>query len=282
MQLGRLTEAQRATDTEGRSTFAGTIIRTTLKTHQEGYNWIHMNTLKDKVILITGAGQGLGAATCEVLASDQATLILTDIRTEGIQAIEERCVAAGCKSKSFRMDVGDEDSVTATLAQVVKEFGKIDVIINNAGIDYTKSVEELALSEWDAVMRVNLRGPFIVSKAAFPYLKENGGGHIVNIVSTASKRAWANASPYHASKWGLLGFSHALHVEGRKENIKVTAVIAGGMKTPFLLDRFPDIDTNLLQDPKNVADTIRYVISMPAETVIPEVMVLPMTETSWP
>src|SRR5690606_30535839 len=187
---------------------------------------------------------------------------------------------AGCNAKNYVMDVSSEESVKEVISQVEAEYGKLDIVINNAGIDYTKSIEELTMDEWDRVMSVNLRGPFLVSKTAFPYLKKNGRGHIVNIVSTASKRAWANASPYHASKWGLLGFSHALHVEGRKENIKVTAVIAGGMKTPFLLDRFPDIDTNLLQDPKNVADTIRYVISMPAETVIPEVMVLPMTETS--
>jgi len=241
-----------------------------------------MSTLQDKVVLVTGAGQGLGAAICKTLSEEKMTVILTDVKAERLERTTKEITDQGCRAVSFLMNVGDEESVKEVFKRVVEEYGKIDVVINNAGIDYTKSIEELSLDEWDQVMRVNLRGPFLVSKTAFPYLKENGKGHIVNIVSTASKRAWANASPYHASKWGLLGFSHALHVEGRKENIKVTAVIAGGMKTPFLLERFPDIDTNLLQDPKNVADTIRYVLSQPDETVIPEVMVLPMTETSWP
>jgi short-subunit dehydrogenase len=102
-----------------------------------------------------------------------------------------------------------------------------------------------------------------------------------HVVSTAAKRAWANASAYHASKWGLLGLSHALHVEGRRYAIKVTAVISGGMRTPFILDRFPDTPLDVLQDPRNVAETIRFVLAQPAETVIPEVMVLPMRETSW-
>jgi short-subunit dehydrogenase len=115
-----------------------------------------------------------------------------------------------------------------------------------------------------------------------PTMQQQGQGHIVNIASTASKRAWANASAYHASKWGLLGFSHALHVEARPHGIKVTAVIAGGMQTPFILDRFPDTPLDKLQDPKNVADTIRYVLCQPAATVIPEVMVVPMQESSWP
>jgi NADP-dependent 3-hydroxy acid dehydrogenase YdfG len=113
-------------------------------------------------------------------------------------------------------------------------------------------------------------------------MKEQGSGHIVNIISTAAKRTWANASAYHASKWGLLGFSHALHVEARPHGVKTTAVVAGGMRTPFLLDRFPDIDVDTLQDPRNVADTVRFILTQPAETVIPEVMVIPMTETSWP
>ena len=121
-----------------------------------------------------------------------------------------------------------------------------------------------------------------MSKLAFPVMRERGSGHIVNVASTAAKRAWANAAAYHASKWGLLGFTHALHVEGRAVGIKVTAVVAGGMRTPFLFERFPDLDPELLQDPANVADTIRFVLTQPAETVIPEVMVIPMRETSWP
>jgi short-subunit dehydrogenase len=108
------------------------------------------------------------------------------------------------------------------------------------------------------------------------------GGHIVNIASTASKRAWPNAAAYHATKWGLLGLSHALHAELRPQGIKVSAVVAGGMRTPFLLDRFSDIDPGVLQDPKSVAKTIRFVLTQPEETVIPEVMVLPMRESSWP
>jgi short-subunit dehydrogenase len=108
------------------------------------------------------------------------------------------------------------------------------------------------------------------------------GGHIVNISSTAAKRAWPNASAYHASKWGLLGLSHALHAELRPQGIKVTAVLAGGMRTPFLLDRFPDIDVSTLQDPVNVAIAVKSVLLLPEQTVIPEIMVLPMQETSWP
>lgn len=168
------------------------------------------------------------------------------------------------------------------LQQIVTRLGRLDIVVNNAGTDVTLPVEELRCEDFDRVVRTNLRGPFVLSKLAFPVLRRQGRGHIVNIVSTAAKRTWANASAYHASKWGLLGLSHALHVEGRPLGIKVTAVVAGGMRTPFILERFPDTPLDVLQDPRNVAETIRFVLSQPDETVIPEVMVVPMRETSWP
>lgn len=241
-----------------------------------------MTNVNDKVILVTGGGQGLGAAICATLAQDGAIVIATDINTQKLENIEKDIQGAGGKIRAYAMDVGDEKDVQEVMEKVVAEYKKIDAVINNAGIDFTKSIEELSFDEWNAEIKVNLTGPFNVSKIAYPYMKKNGSGHIINITSTAAKRAWPNATAYHASKWGLLGFTHALHTEGRKDNIKVTALVAGGMQTPFILERFPEVDPDLLQDPKNVADTIKFLLGQPAATVIPEVMVIPMRETSWP
>ncbi|MFL5728043.1 MAG: SDR family oxidoreductase [Cytophagaceae bacterium] len=241
-----------------------------------------MNGVKDKIVLITGGGQGLGAAISKTLAADGATVIPVDIKPHGIEKVVGEIRDAGGKAYSYIMDVSSPENVETIIQNIVDDHGKLDVVINNAGIDYTKPIEELSHDEWNRVIQVNLTGPFNVSKSAYRHLSNNGKGHIVNITSTAAKRAWANASVYHASKWGLLGFSHALHVEARKNNIKVTALVAGGMQTPFILERFPDVDPGLLQDPKNVADTVKYILSQPDATVIPEIMVIPMRETSWP
>jgi NADP-dependent 3-hydroxy acid dehydrogenase YdfG len=241
-----------------------------------------MNNVKGKVILVTGGGQGLGAAICRTMAEDGAKVIAADVNETKLQNVVKEITNSGGDIKSYSMNVADENNVQGVINQVIKDYGKIDVVINNAGIDYTKSIEEITYDEWNKVISVNLTGPFNVSKTVYPFMKKNGSGHIVNITSTAAKRAWPNASAYHASKWGLLGFSHALHSEARKDNIKVTALVSGGMQTPFILERFPEVDPNVLQDPKNVAETIKYVLCQPAETVIPEVMVLPMRETSWP
>ncbi len=238
--------------------------------------------IKGRVVLVTGGGRGLGEAICRTLGHAGATVIAGDVAEDRAQAVAGSLRDAGCRAEAMRLDVTDSADSERTVERITAKFGRLDVLVNNAGVDLTVPVDELSIADWDRILAVNLRGPFLMSKLALGPMRRQGSGHIVNIVSTAAKRAWANASAYHASKWGLLGLSHALHVEARPRGIKVTAVIAGGMRTPFLLDRFPDLDPGVLQDPANVAETVRFVLSQPDETVIPEVLVLPMRETSWP
>jgi len=238
--------------------------------------------LKGKVVLVTGGGRGLGEAVCQTLSAAGASIVVADIRQELAEEVAGAICSCGREAMPLSLDVTDENQVQDAIQKIATQYGRIDALINNAGIDVTLSIEELPITDWDRIIAVNLRGPFIMSKFVLPVMKEQASGHIINIVSTAAKRAWANASAYHASKWGLLGFSHALHVEARSHNIKVTALVAGGMQTPFLLERFPEIDVSTLQDPKNVAETIRFLLSTPAGTVIPEMIVLPMGESSWP
>jgi len=241
-----------------------------------------MSKLNGKVILVTGGAQGLGKEVCRTLAASGAQVIIGDIQEEkGSEAVSEIKGSGG--SAVFRkLDLTDEHSVEEVFTSIKNEYGRIDGVINNAGIDFTKPLLELTVSEWDAAMAVNLRGPFLTSKYALSVMSEQKNGYIVNIISTAALRAWTEASVYHASKWGLRGFSQALFTEARRFNIKVTALIAGGMRTPFLLDRFPDLDLSKLQDPANVAEKVKYLLEDDTDTVIPEIMVIPQQETSWP
>jgi NAD(P)-dependent dehydrogenase (short-subunit alcohol dehydrogenase family) len=235
------------------------------------------SSLADKSILVTGGASGLGEALCKTFAEAGAQVMVADINPDRAAS-----VAKAIDAQHLILDVGDAESAEHAIARTVRQFGKLDAVINNAGVDVTCEIGELAIPDWERVIRTNLHGPFLMSRFAARQFRQAGRGHIVNIASTAAKRAWPNASAYHASKWGLLGLSHALHAELRPFNIKVTAVIAGGMRTPFLLDRFPDIDIATLQDPMNVAQAVKSVLLLPDETVIPEIMVLPMKETSWP
>jgi len=237
--------------------------------------------LEGQVALITGAASGLGLATAKLLASQGMHAVLADLDHARAEESAAAIRGEGAEATAIAVDVADPQSSEEAIRQVMDELGRLDALINAAGVDVTASATELTPEEWRRVLGVNLDGPFWMSRAALPVMREQGGA-IVNVASTAAKRAWANASAYHASKWGLLGLSHALHVEGREHGVKVTAIVAGGMRTPFLFDRFPDLDPELLQDPECVAETILFALCQPRDTVIPELTVLPMRETSWP
>lgn len=238
--------------------------------------------LRGQVALVTGGARGLGAEICRSLVGAGLHVIAADIELGPAERLFTDLRAQGGHIDGALLDVRDAAAAEALVHDIVARHGRLDVLINNAGTDTTLPIDQLSLEDIDRVLAVNLRGPFVLSRAVFPILRAQGGGAIINIVSTAAKRAWANASAYHASKWGLLGFSHALHVEARPHRIKVTALLAGGMRTPFILDRFPDTPLENLQEPRNVAETIRFLLTMPADSVIPELMVVPMRETSWP
>ncbi len=239
-------------------------------------------SLADKVVFVTGAASGLGAALCSLLARSGAHLVVADIQQAGTGRLAGQLRELGVRALPLAFDVGNALAAERAVDEAQAHFGRIDALVNNAGTDHTLPIDALSAEQWLRVINTNLNGPFILSKHAARHMRAVGGGHIINIASTAAKRAWPNASAYHASKWGLLGLSHALHAELRPYNIKVTAVIAGGMRTPFLLDRFPDIDTGTLQDPADVAEAIKSLLLMPAGSVVAEITVLPMRESSWP
>lgn len=245
-------------------------------------NLVKDNSLNGKTAFVTGGASGLGAALCNMLAASGAKVVVGDLKKDRAEAVAESLRASDVQAHSIGFDVGDPQAAEQAVNEAIEKFGKLDILINNAGTDITLSMSEMSTDQWLRVINTNLNGPFMLAKYASEQMKRAGSGQIVNIASTAAKRAWPNASAYHASKWGLLGLSHAMHAELRPHNIKVTAVIAGGMRTPFLLDRFPDIDIQTLQDPANVAKAVKSVLLLPDETVISEIMVLPMRETSWP
>jgi len=239
--------------------------------------------LRGKVAFITGAASGLGAALAAALAQAGADVVAADLRPEPLQASLAVLRGYGVRAEALTLDVGDPQAARTAIARTVERMGRLDILVNNAGTDVTLPIDELSEADWLRVINTNLNGPFLLAKHAAAHMREAGAaGDIVNVASTAAKRAWPNASAYHASKWGLLGLSHALHAELRPYNIRVTAVVAGGMRTPFLLDRFPGLDPEALQDPADVAHAILGALLLPRASVVPELTVLPVRETSWP
>jgi NAD(P)-dependent dehydrogenase (short-subunit alcohol dehydrogenase family) len=238
--------------------------------------------LRGRTAFVTGAASGLGAALAAALAAAGADIVAADIRAAALQDLAPRLSRYGVRVEAVELDVADPAQARAAIERTVERMGRLDILVNNAGTDVTLPIDELREADWLRVIGTNLNGPFLLAKQAAVQMRRQGSGDIVNITSTAAKRAWPNASAYHASKWGLLGLSHALHAELRPHGIRVTAVVAGGMRTPFLLDRFPDLDPDMLQDPIDVAQAILGVLLLPRTSVVPELTVLPVRETSWP
>ncbi|MFP4440040.1 MAG: SDR family oxidoreductase [Chloroflexaceae bacterium] len=243
-------------------------------------------TLKGKVVLITGAGSGLGAATAQAFAGAGCRVACLDVNETAVRQTADELAARDVESIALPCDVSNADAVARSVQAVVERFGQLHVVVNNAAIDHTVSIDDMSIEQWDQVIGINLRGPFLVAKAALPVMKQQQSGHIVNVGSTAATRAWANAAAYHAAKWGLIGFSRGLGVECRPFNIRVSLVHPGGMRTHFF-DRFveqgiPMPDEQTLQDPATVAEAILFAVRMPEQSVIQEMLVTPVTETSWP
>lgn len=244
------------------------------------------NELQGRVALVTGAGSGLGAATALALAEAGAAVACVDVNEQTAEQVAKHLREQDATALAIPCDVSDKDAVFAAVERTVARLGHLDIVVNCAAIDYTLSVAEMSVEQWDKVVAVNLRAPFLFAKAALPHMQEQRWGYFVNIASTAATRAWANAAAYHATKWGLVGFSRGLGVEGRADGIRVTTVIPGGMQTHFF-DRFveqgiPMPDPDNLQDPANVARAIVCAITMPPQTALQEMIVTPVTETSWP
>jgi NAD(P)-dependent dehydrogenase (short-subunit alcohol dehydrogenase family) len=234
-----------------------------------------------RVALVTGAARGLGAATIEALAAAGYAVAGLDQDPAVARLSREHEQAIG-----FACDLADAAAVERTVATILDHFDRIDAAVNCAGIDHTYWLEELTVAQFDQVIAVNLRGPFLIAKAVWPAMRRQGGGHIVNVASTAAVRAWSGASAYHASKFGLLGFGRGLGAEGRRDGIRVTTVIPGGMRTGFF-DRFveqgiPLPDPATLQDPADVARAIVFALGMPPGSVVQELVVTPPHEPSWP
>lgn len=243
-------------------------------------------TFREHVAFVTGAGSGLGEATARAFADAGLGIACVDRNGEAITRLRQELSANGREHLALPCDVSDADQVQRAVDTTIDRFGRIDFVVNCAAIDHTYWVEQLTIEQWDEVISVNLRGPFLVAKAVWTQMRRQGGGHIFNIASTSALRPASGASAYCASKFGMLGLGRALSLEGRQDNIRVTTVIPGGMRTHFF-DRFaaqgiPAPDESMLQDPANVARAILFAARMPRGSDLQELVITSPNEPGWP
>ncbi|MFO8154105.1 SDR family NAD(P)-dependent oxidoreductase [Thioalkalivibrio sp.] len=194
-----------------------------------------MARLKDKVAIVTGGAMGIGAATCEMLAREGAAVAVTDLQDEEGAAVVDRITTAGGKARYWHLDVAEEQEVQRVFDEVADEFGRLNVVINNAGISgVNKGTDEVTVEEWEQVIAVNVRGVFLCTKHGIKHLRNAGGGSIVNLSSIYGIVGAPDLPPYHASKGAVRLMTKTDALLYAKEGIRVNSVHPGYIWTPLV------------------------------------------------
>ncbi len=232
--------------------------------------------LKNSLAVVTGATEGIGRAIAFALGHAGARLAICARTEKNLGATLDDLHAAHLDAIGMACDVSNPAAVDAFAAFVTRERGPVQVLVNNAGIARFAPLEELSLEDWDAVIAVNVRSLYLVTRAFVTGMRQSGGGTIVNMASLAGRNGFEGGTVYCASKHAVLGFSKSLMLEVRKHNVRVIAVCPGSVATPFMdkQSRFrPNRDRVLTAE--DVAQTVLAALTLPDRAMVSELDIRP-------
>ena len=240
--------------------------------------------LAGRVALVTGASSGIGDATARALAEAGAKVAIAARRHERLEVLASELTKTGAEALVLAADLLREDENQRIVAETEKHFGRLDILVNNAGVMLLSPVDGANPDDWRRMLELNVLGPMVSSQAALPGMRARGGGHIVNISSTAGRIANPAASGYSASKFGIVAFSESLRREVYKDNIRVTVIEPGAVATELrehiahaeirqAIDAWAEAMRQL--QPEDVANAIVFCVSQPAHVNINEVLMRP-------
>ena len=233
-----------------------------------------MRRLEGRVAVVTGAGRGIGRGIARGLAREGASLVLTARSEHELNSAAEEIRALGAKVIVFPTDVTEEANVEALFACVDQQFGRLDLLVNNAGAFDGGPLHELSLEAWDKVIAVNLRAPFLCTRAAMKRMKPLGGGRIINIGSISAQRVRFGSAPYSASKHGIWGLTQVTALEGREHGITCCCLHPGNIQVERrLTDRVEDAEPMMSVD--EIAEVAVLMATLPPHVEMLEAIVLP-------
>jgi len=243
--------------------------------------------LISKVVVITGASSGIGEATARLLAEQKTRLVLMARREDRMNALKPELEDLGAEVMVVKVDVSQREQVMQGFAKVFERWGKVDVLVNNAGLMPVSYLDKLKIDEWDRMIDVNLKGLLYCVAAVLPTMKDARNGHIVNISSVAGRRVWPGFAVYNATKFGVTALSEAMRMELTPSfNIKVTVVEPGAVTTELtqtitdqdILDSFAKRSGMVPLQAMDIARAIKYAITQPENVNVSEVLVMPSTQ----
>jgi len=232
-----------------------------------------MENLTGKIALVTGATRGIGRAIAKMLLEEGCSVAMCGRTQNSVDAaVAELARETGRKVKGRAADVRKNEEVSELFRFVDHQFGGLDILVNNAGVGVFKPVSELSIQDWQYVVETNLHGVFYCTREALFRFGTRTGGFIVNISSLAGKNAFASGSAYNASKFALTGFSEAVMLDKRNENVRVSYIMPGSVATEF---GGSGGGSEWKIWPEDVSETVRTVLRMPERTLISRVEIRP-------
>lgn len=229
--------------------------------------------LRGRNAVVTGGSRGIGFAVAQALAAAGAGVAICGRNPEHLkQAVSQLTKTAPSKVIAKAADVSKSEEVSALFGFVDSELGSADILVNNAGVGVFKSTAELTVEDWQKTLGTNLSGVFYCSREALSRFKTRGGGYIVNVGSLAGKNAFAGGAAYNASKFGLNGFSEAMMLDHRYENVRVTQIMPGSVDTEFS-PGMANADWKIAPD--DIAEIVLMLLRTPERTLVSRVEVRP-------
>jgi NADP-dependent 3-hydroxy acid dehydrogenase YdfG len=244
------------------------------------------NNIEGKVVVITGASSGMGEAAAKHLSALGATVVLGARRADRIEKLTKEIKDSGGKALAVAVDVTQRDQVKGLVASAVEQFGRVDVILNNAGIMPLSTMDSLHVDEWDKMIDVNIKGVLNGIAAVLPYMKEQKSGQIINTSSVAGHKVFNGSAVYSATKFAVRALTEGLRMEVKPYNIRTTIVCPGAVRTE-LLEHITDEDVRRANEdyvgavgisPERFARVVAFAISQPEDVDINEIIFRPTSQ----
>ncbi|HZS49761.1 MAG TPA: SDR family oxidoreductase [Bryobacterales bacterium] len=230
--------------------------------------------LSGQVALVTGGTRGIGRSIAERLLEAKASVVICGRQLGNVsQAVREMAVRPGGRIEGKACDVARYEDVAELFRFVRDKFGRLDVLVNNAGVGVFKPVDQISSEQWREVVETNLSGAFYCTREAAPLMKQHGGGYIINIGSLAGKNPMNGGAAYNASKFGLVGLSEASMLDLRYENIRVSYIMPGSVATAFA--GAAESGDGWKISPRDIAETVVHLLQSPARTLVSRVEMRP-------
>jgi len=229
--------------------------------------------LTGKIAIITGASRGIGKSIACALAAQNATVILVARSKKDIQSLAQQITSTGGKAQAIPLDISQEKEVIDFFNDIVKRYGKLDILINNAGVNARGKILETPMDALDNVMKVNIRGTFLCCREGLRVMALQKNGTIINMSSVMGFRGYVDQAAYAASKHAVVGMTKTLAIEAKEYNVRVSVIHPGAVATEMGLSARPDLDPQVMIHPEDIAQVVLFLLSLSEHCAIDEIYI---------